>query len=90
VHDYAQGNGRCSVTGGYVHRGPSAPKWRGLYIGGDFCGRLFVLNVKGKVKLAKVTPRMISSFGEDAAGRMFATDLTSGKVFRVKISGPRP
>ena len=24
VHDYAHGDGRCSVTGGYVHRGPSA------------------------------------------------------------------
>jgi glucose/arabinose dehydrogenase len=90
VHDYAHGNGRCSVTGGYVHRGPSAPTWRGLYVGGDYCGRLFVLKGNGTVKLSKVTPRSISSFGEDEAGRLFATDLSSGSVYRVKISGPRP
>ena len=90
VHDYAHGAGRCSVTGGYVHRGPSATTWRGLYIGGDFCGRLFVLDSGGKVKLSKTTNRRISSFGEDAAGRIFMTDLANGSVYRVKLSGPRP
>ncbi len=90
IYDYAHGNGRCSVTGGFVHRGPDAPAWRGLYVAGDFCGRLFVLDQKGKVKASRVTSRHIASFGEDAAGRMFATDLVAGKVFRVKLSGPRP
>lgn len=90
VHDYAHGAGRCSVTGGYVHRGPSAPNWKGLYVGGDFCGRLFVLRANGKVKLSKVTPRRFSSFGEDAAGRLFASDLSSGTIYRVNMSGPRP
>ncbi len=90
VHDYAHGAGRCSVTGGHVHRGPSAPRWRGLYIGGDFCGRLFVLDGSGRVKLSKTTSRRISSFGEDAAGRIFLTDLTNGSIYRVKLRGPRP
>ena len=90
VHDYAHGNGRCSVTGGYVHRGPSASAWRGLYVGGDFCGRLFVLDGSGKVRLSKTTSKRISSFGEDADGRIFMTDLLAGKIYRVKLSGPRP
>ena len=90
VHDYRHGNGRCSVTGGYVHRGPGAPAWRGLYVGGDFCGRLFVLGGNGKVKLSKTTVRRISSFGEDAAGRIFLTDLTNGSIYRVNLKGPRP
>ena len=90
VHDYAHGNGRCSVTGGYVHRGPRAATWRGLYIGGDFCGRLFVLNAKGKVRLSKVTDRRISSFGEDAAGRLYLTDVINGSIYRVNLVGPRP
>ena len=90
VHDYAHGDGRCSVTGGYVHRGPNAPTWRGLYVGGDFCGRLFVLNVDGKVKLSKVTGRRLASFGEDAGGRLFATDISNGNIYRVKMAGPRP
>ena len=90
VYDYAHGNGRCSVTGGHVHRGPSAANWKGLYVAGDFCGRLFVLNGSGKVKLSKTTQKRVSSFGEDAAGRIFATDLSAGTIFRVKLSGPRP
>jgi glucose/arabinose dehydrogenase len=89
VHDYAHGAGRCSVTGGYVHRGPGASAWRGLYVAGDFCGRLFVLNINGKVKRSKVTDRRITSFGADAAGRIFVTDLNGG-IYRVKFSGPRP
>ncbi len=90
VHDYAHGDGRCSVTGGYVHRGPSAPAWRGLYVGGDFCGRLFVLDGSGKVRLSKTTSKRISSFGEDADGRIFMADLIAGTIYRLKLSGPRP
>ena len=89
VHDYAHGNGRCSVTGGYVHRGPAAIAWRGLYVAGDFCGRLFVLDSSGNVRLSKISNRRISSFGEDGAGRLFVTDL-GGAIYRVKMSGPRP
>ncbi len=90
TYDYGRGAGRCSVTGGYVYRGPEAPAWDGLYVAGDFCGRLFVLDKTGRVRLSKVTSRRLSSFGEDAAGRLYATDLLSGKIFRVKLSGPRP
>jgi len=90
VHDYPHGPGRCSVTGGYVHRGPNDRAWRGLYVAGDYCGRLFVLNADGKVKLSRVTRRQISSFGEDAAGRIFATDLGSGRIYQVRFGGPRP
>ena len=90
VHDYAHGAGRCSVTGGHVHRGPTAPAWRGLYVAGDYCGRLFVLNPKGQVRLSKNTDRRISSFGEDAAGRIFMTDVANGSVYLVRFTGPRP
>ena len=90
IHDYAHGAGRCSVTGGYVHRGPSAKAWRGLYVAGDYCGRLFVLDARGKVRLSKTTNRRISSFGEDAAGRLFMTDVANGNVYLVRMTGPRP
>ena len=89
VHDYGHGAGRCSVTGGYVHRGPAAPAWRGLYIAGDFCGRLFVLGPKGGLKLARDSGLNIASFGEDAAGRLFAADL-GGAIHLVRFAGPRP
>ncbi len=90
IHDYAHGAGRCSVTGGHVYRGPAAPTWRGMYVAGDFCGRLFVLDRGGKVKYARSTNRSIASFGEDADGRLFATDLLGGGIYRVDLNGPRP
>jgi glucose/arabinose dehydrogenase len=89
VHDYAHGAGRCSVTGGYVHRGPAAPAWRGLYVAGDYCGRLFVLGPRGGLRLAKGSGRSIASFGEDASGRIFAADL-GGTIHLVRFAGPRP
>jgi glucose/arabinose dehydrogenase len=90
VHDYAHGSGRCSVTGGYVYRGPDAAAWRGLYVAGDYCGRLFVLDASGTVRLSRTTSSQIASFGEDAAGRLFATDVASGTIYEVRPSGPRP
>jgi hypothetical protein len=89
LYDYAHGNGRCSVTGGYVYRGPDARAWRGLYIAGDYCGRIFALDRKGRVVFSKVTPRLITSFGEDAAGRLFLTDLRGG-VYRLRLEGTPP
>ena len=89
LHDYGHGTGRCSVTGGYVHRGPSAADWRGLYVAGDFCGRLFVLDRRGRVRFSTDSGRSLSSFGEDAAGRIFATDL-GGEIVEVGFVGERP
>jgi hypothetical protein len=90
VHDYAHGTGRCSVTGGHVYRGPVAAAWRGLYVAGDYCGRLFVLDRSGSVRLSRITARRLSSFGEDAAGRLFAADIVAGVIYEVRLSGPRP
>ncbi|HKZ91624.1 MAG TPA: PQQ-dependent sugar dehydrogenase, partial [Candidatus Limnocylindrales bacterium] len=90
VHDYPHGDGRCSVTGGHVHRGPTAPAWHGLYVAGDYCGRLFVLGPDGSVRLTRDSGRTLSSFGEDAAGRIFAADLSDGTIYQVRFSGPRP
>ena len=92
VHDYAtdRDQAQCSVTGGYVHRGPGALVWRGLYVAGDFCGRLFVLGQGGKRLWSRDSGVMIASFGEDAAGRIFAADVVDGDIYRVVFRGPRP
>jgi glucose/arabinose dehydrogenase len=90
VHAYRHGGDSCSVTGGHVHRGPAGAAWRGLYVAGDFCGRLFVLGPDGSVRLARDSGRSISSFGEDAAGRIYAADLTAGRIYLVRFQGPRP
>jgi glucose/arabinose dehydrogenase len=88
LYEYGHGEGRCSVTGGFVHRGPEAPRWRGLYVAADWCGLLFVLDQSGDLRLSKATSRRITSFGEDADGRLFATG--DGRVYQVRMRGPRP
>lgn len=90
--DYAleRDNGKCAVIGGHVHRGPAQPRWRGLYVAGDFCGQLFVLDQRGKLRWTANSGRSLSSFGEDAAGRIFATDFSEGTIFLVRFVGPRP
>jgi glucose/arabinose dehydrogenase len=91
VYDYARDpdNGRCAVTGGYVHRGPAATDWHGLYVAADYCGRLFVLGPKGAVRLSRRVDPYLLTFGEDPAGRIFLSDLR-GDIYLVRFAGPRP
>jgi glucose/arabinose dehydrogenase len=84
-------DGNCSITGGVVVRDRSVPALFGRYVFGDFC--------VGRVESAKLRPgratqqrrtrlrvAMLSSFGEDARGRVYATSL-NGPVYR--IAAPR-
>jgi len=85
VYPHSQG---CSITGGYVYRGPSIVSAKGRYFYGDYCsGTIWSLRAaKGKVTSA---PRRepfrisnLSSFGEDAAGELYATSL-DGTVYKL-------
>jgi glucose/arabinose dehydrogenase len=90
IFEYAHADGgACSVTGGSVHRRAGPASWHGLYIAGDFCGRLFVLGPAGRLRLSTSTSESITSFGSDAAGRLYATSI-DGSVHRVRLLGPRP
>ena len=76
-----------SVTGGYVYRGEAVPDLRGTYLYADFgTGLLWGL---GQDDAGEWTPSEpvetglnISSFGEDGAGELYATDLNGG-LYRV-------
>ena len=87
VYSHSQG---CSITGGYVYRGKSIISAHGRYFYGDFCsGTIWSLRTsKGKlVGSARREPFKVSnlsSFGEDAAGELYATSL-DGTVY--KLSG---
>jgi glucose/arabinose dehydrogenase len=80
--------GYCSVTGGYVVRAPDLPSLRGRYVYGDFCdgrirsARLRPGGASGDRALDVARVRSISSFGEDAAGRIYVTSL-DGPVYRL-------
>jgi glucose/arabinose dehydrogenase len=84
VYPHSQG---CSITGGYVYRGKAVPAARGRYFYGDYCeGTVWSLRaVKGKLAGVRKEPFNVSglsSFGEDAAGELYAVSL-EGKIYRL-------
>jgi glucose/arabinose dehydrogenase len=86
VAEYDHGQG-CSVTGGYVYRGEELPEWKGIYLYGDYCsGKIWGLarDASGawQNRLLFETGFNISSFGEDAAGELYLTDLNGG-IYRL-------
>jgi glucose/arabinose dehydrogenase len=84
-------DGNCSITGGVVVRDPRLAGLRGRYVFGDFC--------RGRIESARLSPRRargvrrtslevpsLSSFGEDAQGRVYAVSL-DGPVYRIVPRG---
>jgi glucose/arabinose dehydrogenase len=79
--------GNCSITGGVVVRDPRLPAWRGRYVFGDLCqGVLQTAKLqagrRAKVHNTRLKVSQLSSFGEDARGRVYAVSL-SGPVYRL-------
>ena len=77
----------CSITGGYVYRGKAVPSARGRYFYGDYCnGTIWSLRaVKGKLRGQRREPFRVpnlSSFGEDAAGELYAVGL-GGALYKL-------
>jgi glucose/arabinose dehydrogenase len=88
VVEYAHQQGNCSVTGGFVYRGPGAPRMQGIYFYGDYCtGFIWGLRQNGATwenqLLADTALTRLTSFGEDEAGNLYATDLNTGSVYRL-------
>jgi glucose/arabinose dehydrogenase len=77
-------DGNCSITGGIVVRDPGLKAWAGRYVFGDYCrGRLETARLPGgKVSETALNVDQLSSFGEDARGRVYAVSL-SGPVYRL-------
>jgi glucose/arabinose dehydrogenase len=80
--------GFCSITGGYVARDRGVPELYGRYVYGDYCNsrlRVATLRVGRAVRSRTLsgvpTISGISSFGEDASGRLYVTSL-NGPVYR--------
>jgi glucose/arabinose dehydrogenase len=85
--DYGRADGSCSVTGGYIVRDRAVPSLYGRYVYGDFCrGQLYRVRLKAsgagpRQALALQHIPSLSSFGEDARGRVYAVSL-DGTVYR--------
>ena len=77
----------CAVTGGYVVRDSQLRTLYGRYIYGDYCEgelRSFIPSTNGARDDRALGPRVpgLTSFGEDAAGRIYATSQ-EGAVYRL-------
>jgi len=89
ITEYSHASGRCSITGGYVYRGPTQTALVGRYVYGDFCtGRIWAIPASGgngDQVLQAVTGERITSFGEGDDGELYAVTI-DGKLFRVLAS----
>ncbi len=80
-------SGYCAIIGGYVVRDRSLTSLYGRYLFGDYC-RAKIESVKlagGRASGLRATGlevRALSSFGQDAAGRLYLASL-SGPVYRL-------
>jgi hypothetical protein len=81
-------DGWCSITGGYVVRDRSLGSLYGRYVYGDFCKgqlrsvKLSQSGAKGDAALPVKKVDGLSSFGQDALGRIYALSL-NGPVYRL-------
>ena len=89
IFDYSHSAGRCSITGGYVYRGPRATLPSGAYVYADYCtGEIWQL--LGLVNTPLIdTSLNITSFGEDEAGEIYVVGQ-NGTINRLTISPPPP
>ena len=88
IHAYSHSLG-CSVTGGYVYRGPQIPGLNGAYLYGDYCsGTIWSLrrdaNGVWQNTMLLQSGLNISSFGEDANGELYVISL-GGSLYRIEI-----
>jgi glucose/arabinose dehydrogenase len=85
VHEYDHTLG-CSITGGFVSRDAASVNLWGTYIFGDFCsGRIWGLQRMQSGRdafLLADTTSVLSTFGEDEAGHLYAADYNTGAIYR--------
>jgi glucose/arabinose dehydrogenase len=87
LFDFSHDDGSCAVIGGFVYRGSAIAWLRGAYLYADLCrGELLAAREAG----GHITQQLDlglhvdspSSFGQDAAGDLYALSL-SGPVYRL-------
>jgi glucose/arabinose dehydrogenase len=74
----------CSITGGYVYRGAAVPAARGRYFFGDYCSGTIWSKAGpgGAVRREPMHVDNLTSWGEDAAGELYAVS-GDGAIFRL-------
>ncbi|MBM2850232.1 MAG: glucose/sorbosone dehydrogenase-like protein, partial [Anaerolineales bacterium] len=88
VAEYNHGPGDsigCSITGGFVYRGPAYAFMQGMYFYADYCtGRIWGLKNDGtgwQTQELTDTAYSISTFGEDEAGNLYLASYGGGQIY---------
>ncbi|MEP6993092.1 MAG: PQQ-dependent sugar dehydrogenase [Acidobacteriota bacterium] len=91
ILDYMHDGDNCSVTGGYLYRGLSVPDLYGSYVYGDYCtGQIWAASRQADAWTAAPLPIQapsLTTFGEDAAGDLYA-GTQSGTLYRFVAAAP--
>ncbi len=82
----------AGIIGGYVMHDPRLPSLNGCYVFGDLSTpalRVVRLAQPAALGAAPLGPQIssLSSFGQDAAGHVYAADIASGVVYRLDPDG---
>jgi glucose/arabinose dehydrogenase len=89
--EYSHSGGNCSITGGYVYRGPTQTALVGLYVFADWCsGKIWTIPYNGAPvntpeTLRADTSQQITSFGESENGELYVV-TSDGDVYQVLAS----
>jgi glucose/arabinose dehydrogenase len=87
VAGYDHSSGNCSISGGYVYRGPGNLLMQGVYFYADYCsGRIWGLQPDGAAWVTSLlldSPYNLSSFGEDEAGNLYLASYSTGAIYQV-------
>ena len=88
--DYSHAVGN-SITGGYVYRGAQFAAANGVYVFSDFVTKRVwtaqhaLTSTLFNVQTSALPSFGISSFGEDAAGELYAANYGAGQIYRVQF-----
>jgi glucose/arabinose dehydrogenase len=82
-HFVGEGLAACSITGGYVYRGPGSPLLQGHFVYGDYCSGMISMVVPlGNGAYAGVplidSPYQVTTFGEDEPGNLYVSSYAGG------------
>lgn len=82
------GNFKCSITGGYVHRGSINTDFNGYYFFADYCSNeIGTIDFDGGDFNIHYSDQFVgnnwTAFGEDINGELYIAGNTSGNIFKV-------
>ncbi|ESU23729.1 hypothetical protein FEDK69T_11340 [Flavobacterium enshiense DK69] len=78
-------SGACSITGGYVYRGPSYPNFQGKYFFSDYClAKIGMVDSSGNVTFSQTfSGNRFVTFGEDMNGELYAGSINNGVIYKL-------